>query len=571
MKKYLSFILALLLLISTAACGNAPATQTSEPSASPATEPAAPSEPSAPTEPRERITLSIGMPDNSKILDFEENALTRWVEAKCDVELEFVLYPKNPGDISADAAKKQMYRPLPDILYGIGVNQSWIPQYGQDGVFRDLTDYYKDKDGASRNFWNRMEDCLTEEQQAYVLSRITDADSGKIYGVPDIKTYKSQDRTYQPWINQVWLDQLGLSMPTSTEELYRTLKTFREEKPGDDSTIPLFGSEKASPGASVVDWIINMFIYYHPDRLWQDYNGDGQLELVYTQDAYRDALKFLNKLYRESLLSNMLYTASSSDMKAITTPDSGVPMCGVFLGDLTNHTTEGNGTLYEYVPMPLWGYAVEEDFYCNLNSFITKDCEDVDRAFEVLMALWSWEGTMRVRYGEYGENWTDADPGAVSAMGYPAEYKVISDPISEANSAHWGTISCGLFDYLIDGSNAQTPDDFYEWRAVKGEMEAASRALFDEAQSHNPEKLCPYLSYTLEQWDQINELRYPILNLAAKYEKDFIQGFVSGEETYPPLDVNTDEVWNAYLQELEALGLTQYTQIVQTAYERQKG
>ena len=91
MKKYLSFILALLLLISTAACGNAPATQTSEPSVSPATEPAAPSEPSVPTEPRERITLSIGMPDNSKILDFEENALTQWVEAQCDVELEFVL------------------------------------------------------------------------------------------------------------------------------------------------------------------------------------------------------------------------------------------------------------------------------------------------------------------------------------------------------------------------------------------------------------------------------------------------------------------------------------------------
>lgn len=561
MKKYLSFILALLLLISTAACGNAPATQTSEPSASPATEPAAPSEPSAPTDPRERITLSIGMPDNSKILDFDENALTRWVEAKCDVELEFVLYPKNPGDISADAAKKQMYRPLPDILYGIGVNQSWIPQYGQDGVFRDLTDYYKDKDGASRNFWNRMEDCLTEEQQAYVLSRITDADSGKIYGVPTIITYKSQDRTYQPWINQVWLDQLGLSMPTSTEELYRTLKTFREEKPGGDSTIPLFGSEKASPGASVVDWIINMFIYYHPDRLWQDYNGDGQMELVYTQDAYRDALKFLNKLYRESLLSNMLYVASSSDMKAITTPDSGVPMCGVFLGDLTNHTTEGNGTLYEYVPMPLWGYAVEEDFYCNLNSFITKDCEDVDRAFEVLMALWSREGTMRVRYGEYGENWTDADPGTVSDMGYPAEYKLLSDPLEEPNCAHWGTVSCGLL-ANEDGETAQMAQDISPWQAYKGQLNADSRALFEEAQSHNPENLCLYLQLTVEEKEKMDMFLTNFNNLVKKAQSGFITGI--------GWDVNSDEEWSAFQQEMETLGLAEHIQIFQTAWERQK-
>lgn len=546
MKKYLSFILALLLLISTAACGNAPATQTSEPSASPATEP------SAPTEPRERITLSIGMPDNSKITSFDENALTQWVEAQCNVELEFWLY----GNSSP------VYE-YPDILFGIGLSETSLMEYVQEGTFLDLTAYYEDKDGASRNFWNRMEDCLTEEQQAYVLSRITDADSGKIYGVPTITTYKSQDRTYQPWINQVWLDQLGLEMPQNTEELYHVLKTFKEADPsGNLGTIPLFGSEKVGGNAQPVDWIINMFIYYNPDHLWQDYNGDGQLEPVYTQPAYREALEFLNKLYKEGLLSSMLYTANSSDMKGIVTPSSKEALCGIFVGDLTRHTIEGSDHLYAYTPMPIWGYGVEEDFYCGLNNFITRECQDPDRAFEVLMALWSREGTMRVRYGEYGENWTDADPGAVSPLGYPATYKILEDPLQIQNAAHWGTISCGLFDYLIDGSNAQTPDDFYEWRAVKGEMEAASRALFDEAQSHTPENLCPYLSYTLEELEQVYDLKYPISNLVTKKEMAFVTGIGA--------DITSDEDWNAFLEELETLGLSEYTQIVQTAWERQQ-
>ncbi len=548
MKKLLSAILAVSLLFSVAACGNESEKQASGPSFSP-------------TEPRERVTLSIGMPYNSKIQSFEDNALTHWVEEQCDVDLEFVIY-SGGYDISAEGAKKQMYQPLPDILYGVSINKAWIPEYGRDGVLQDLTPYFEDRDGASKVFWERMDQCLSEEDQTYVLSKITDTDTGKIYGVPTIKTYISKDRPYQPWINQVWLDQLGLEMPQSTNALYETLKAFKEAAPAGDSTIPLFGSEKAGGGASVVDWIINMFIYYNPDRPWQDYNGDGQVELVYTQDAYRDALKFLNRLYRERLLSSMLYLASGNDMQGITTPESGETMCGIFCGDLTSHTAEGNETLYEYAPMPLWGYAVEEDFYCILKSFVTRDCENVDRAFEVLMALWSREGTMRVRYGEYGENWTDADPGAVSALGYPAEYKLIEDPWLVENSAHWGTVSCGLFAYS-DGETAQIPTDLDPWFARKGQLEADSQAIFDEAQKNNPENQCPPLSYTVEEQKKTDEINTNINHLVSKRKMAYITG-IDG-------DIHNDDDWNAFLQTLKDAGIAEYTQIVQTAYERQKG
>ena len=167
---------------------------------------------------------------------------------------------------------------------------------------------------------------------------------------------------------------------------------------------------------------------------------------------------------------------------------------------------------------------------------------------------------MRVRYGAYGENWTDPDPGAVSALGYPAEYKLIEDPLLVENSAHWGNISCGLFAYL-DGSVAQTPVDMEEWSAVKGEMEAKSRELFEEARSHDPETICPYLSYTIEEQEKLGTLNYPVYNLVRKYEQSFIQGV-------PEVDIHKDEDWDTFLGELESLNLTEYAQIVQTAYER---
>ena len=543
MKRLLALLTALVLLFS--GCGGEPAIETTVPSATEETPPAT-------TEPREKITLSIGMPDNAKIRSFEENALTRWIESQCDVELEFMLY-----DGSTPASV------YPDILFGCSVNEATIKESGRDGLFQDLTAYYADREGASRNFWQRMEECLTPAQQEYVLDRITNAEDGKIYGVPTIATYVSDDRTFQPWINQVWLDQLGLEMPQNTQELYHVLKTFKEADPaGNGSTIPLFGSEKAGGNAQPVDWILNMFLYYNPDRIFQDYNGDGQLEPVYTQPAYREALQFLNKLYKEGLLSNMLYTANSSDMQGIVTPDSEKAMCGIFLGDLTRHTVEGSELLYDYTPMPIWGYGVEEDFYCGLNNFITRECRDLDRAFEVLMTFWSREGTMRVRYGEYGVNWTDADPGTLSALGYPAEYQILEDPLQTTNSAHWGNISCGLFDFLLDGATAQVPEDLSEWLTAKGQMEAKSRMLFEQAKSHTPENLCPYLSYTLEELEQVYDLKYPISNLVTKKEMAFVTGIGA--------EITGDEDWNAFLEELESLGLSMYTQLAQTAYERHK-
>ena len=34
---------------------------------------------------------------------------------------------------------------------------------------------------------------------------------------------------YRAWINQTWLDNLGLEMPTTPEELYTVLKAFKEQ------------------------------------------------------------------------------------------------------------------------------------------------------------------------------------------------------------------------------------------------------------------------------------------------------------------------------------------------------
>ena len=548
MKKFLAILLALTLLLGLCACGGGEKEQTGGVTAD------------------GKVKLSIGIPTNAKIMSLEENALTKWLEEQCDIEIEFVEYAGGTDvstQISTTVAARQE---LPDILYGIGLNDGAITTYGKDGYFVDLTPYYEDKEGASKNFWSRIEESLTPEQQDTVIRKITDGDTGKIYAVPTIETSTIDKRNYQPWINQTWLDKLGLAMPQSIEDLYNVLVAFNTKDPngnGDpNDEIPLFGSEKAGGNAQVVNWIMNMFMYYDENHKWQDYNGDGQLEFMYTQEAYREGMKFINKLYKEELLTNMLYTASSAEMKQITTPASNVAMCGIFVGHLTIHCTMGNEVMYEYVPMPLWGNAVEGDLSCSKSTFITADCDNPDKAFEVLMTLFSWEGSMRVRYGEYNVNWADADEGAKSDMGLDAVYKLISDPLTQQNTAHWGKIA-SCFNHFAEGETAQISENMDEWTAKKSAMHAESRRIFEAAvAANNPESVCPTLVTSTEEQEASEAVRTNVNDLTGKKEMAFVTGVGA--------DINNDADWQDFQNQLKELGLDEYQKYVQTAYDRQK-
>lgn len=548
MKKFLAILLALTLLLGLCACGGGEKEQTGGVTAD------------------GKVKLSIGIPTNAKIMSLEENALTKWLEEQCQIEIEFVEYAGGTDvstQISTTVAARQE---LPDILYGIGLNDGAITTYGKDGYFVDLTPYYEDKEGASKNFWSRIEESLTPEQQDTVIRKITDGDTGKIYAVPTIETSTIDKRNYQPWINQTWLDKLGLAMPQNIDDLYNVLVAFNTKDPngnGDPTDeIPLFGSEKSGGNAQVVNWIMNMFMYYDENHKWQDYNGDGQLEFMYTQEAYREGMKFINKLYKEELLTNMLYTASSAEMKQITTPASNVAMCGIFVGHLTIHCTMGNEVMYEYVPMPLWGNAVEGDLSCSKSTFITADCDNPDKAFEVLMTLFSWEGSMRVRYGEYNVNWADADEGAKSDMGLDAVYKLISDPLTQQNTAHWGKIA-SCFNHYAEGETAQIAENMDEWTAKKSAMHAESRRIFEAAvAANNPESVCPTLVTSTEEQEASEAVRTNVNDLTGKKEMAFVTGVGA--------DINNDADWQDFQNQLKELGLDEYQKYVQTAYDRQK-
>ena len=172
----------------------------------------------------EKVKFSIGIPTNAMVLDHDNNALTKWIEEKCNVELTFIEYAGGTDvatQISTTIAARQ---DLPDILFGISLSDSVITRYGKDGYLLDLSEYYADKEGASKIFWDRVTNELSEYDRDLVLRKITNPDTGAIYAVPCVETSLIDKQAFRIWINQEWLDKLNLKAPTSNEELVHVLK-----------------------------------------------------------------------------------------------------------------------------------------------------------------------------------------------------------------------------------------------------------------------------------------------------------------------------------------------------------
>jgi len=562
MKKWIGIVLSVALLLSLSGCGkDQPMETTADPTSTEITAPTT-VPPSSETEaPRETVSLQIGIWD--EYLDYDTNALTLWLEEQCDCDLSFLLYHE------AEYAEPQTpaNTVLPDIVYRTSYKPETVKPYVEDGYVLDLTEYFNDREGASKIFWDRIESELTRDQQDYVIQSMTDLETGRIYGVPNVWIFK---RDHRPWINQVWLDELGLEMPTNAQELYDVLVAFRDSTPDGDSWAPLTGSQKAGGTAHVIDWLINLFIYYDPDNPWQDYDRDGQLEPVYTQEAYRDALKYISKLEEERLLYSGSYMFSNADLQSLLSLEKETLRCGIFLGDPAIHMEEGCENLYDYVPLPLWGNAVDESIYASGYTLISGKCENPDRAFELLMTLWSQEGALRAAYGEYGKNWDYADSGALDIWGMDAAVKEL-EPLGETHNAHWKVYASGMY-YFIDGgipaSRQQVTDD--PWKQHAAEMNREANLAFSQAAKNNDFQTCgPYFQFTQEEEERTWKLEPAVTKVAEDYKKTIATGWVridinNGYE----VDAFDDTLWADYVQELYEAGLEEWGAICQAAYER---
>ena len=111
-----------------------------------------------PTDEQGRQIITIGLPQDVAVTDYETNAYTLWLEEKSGYHIEFQYFASAAADYKTQLATMLINENerLPDILWGFkGLGGDVWRLYGEDGYFIDLTDYIMDKEGAAKTWWDQ--------------------------------------------------------------------------------------------------------------------------------------------------------------------------------------------------------------------------------------------------------------------------------------------------------------------------------------------------------------------------------------------------------------------------------
>ena len=497
----------------------------------------------------EKVTLTVGIPQNSSISSYDDNALTEYIEESLNMDIKFMYFSSSdPGtQINLMCSANET---LPDVLWGFqSIDHYFMNDFGEDGFFIDLTDLI---DKYAVNYKEQLSK-LSKQEQKVIKEKGTNASTGEFYGMPLYAASDLPDELQtMAYINKQWLDAVNMEIPTTTEELYNVLKAFKEQDPngnGQADEIPMLSR-------SIESYVMNAFVYYAADNGYSVTNG--KVSSVLCTDEYREGLKYLNKLCKEELFSNMSLTATSQEIKALVTPSNDVARVGVWCGNPILATATDSQILDQYVALPALSDATGKGGYTALYpktllycSFITKDCKNTEAAMRFLDFFYADETTTRARYGEKGVDWQEGE--GMSAYGQKAKIKVLNPNASSGNSM-WG----GNGNSFFTTENYQPIYD--EPAGREGEVNRLLKESFEDMmEGEKPKQTVGHQVYTDEEY----EIRSEIASKCYTYTNESMVKFISGL-----LDPNSDADWNEYVKTVKDLKMDQIVDIAQDVFDR---
>lgn len=113
-------------------------------------------------------------------------------------------------------------------------------------------------------------------------------------------------------IRSDWLENLGLAVPTTLEELEAVFYAFAQDDPdgnGQDDTYAL--SAGGNSGAMGRYMFQSIFGIFGVNPLFWTENEEGELEYGFTTDEVKEALKLLSKWYADGLIDPEFITTDA--------------------------------------------------------------------------------------------------------------------------------------------------------------------------------------------------------------------------------------------------------------------
>ncbi|MFC0272774.1 ABC transporter substrate-binding protein [Metabacillus herbersteinensis] len=443
---------------------------------------------------------------------------------------------------------------IPDLI--VGPNAITDADFSKfKGLFEDLTPLIEEHAP-------NIETMFEEKSELKVISTQL---NGEIYGLPKYQRYWPDTATRQ-FINQQWLDNLGLEQPTNWDELYTVLKAFKEEDangngdPNDE--IPMDFAPVATGG----------FGFFHPTVLLgstgmtivggggQGYFAeDGKVNNFFVDERYKQVVEFLNKLYKEKLISAEAFTQDYTKFQSVARGKGETAKVGYTYGwELTDRF--GNELAPQYSSLaPLkvdasstvqtsWTYDYDVlNYGVNMIQMSSKT-KDKAAAMKFINELYDPKVSMQVLFGSLGTNIQDNGDKTYSILP-PGDEKM--DPGTWKWTSSWA--DNGPL-YISDSLELTLGTDM---QSVDQQTEALQSAL-DAVDTENDVLPGTFLKYSEEDNNAMSLVNTELMNLAmANFSKWVTKGGVDSE-------------WNAYVEKMNQIGIQKNIDTTQKYYDEYK-
>jgi putative aldouronate transport system substrate-binding protein len=501
----------------------------------------APKDSAAPGGADSKVTLKF-MTQSSPLAPADPNQklIFQRLEAKTGIHIDWTNYTNDTFAEKRNLAVAS--GELPDAIFDAALGDYDILKLAKDGTIVPVEDIIE-------KHMPNLKKVLEKEPKYKAMMTASD---GHIYSFPWIEELGSGKESIHsvddfPWINVEWLNKLGLKMPTTTEELKQVLIAFKTKDPnGNKKTDEIPMSYINNPGGENYAFLFGAFGL---GENWDHtvISNDGKVLLTATDNGYKEAVKYMNDLYKNGLLD---IEAPTQDWNTYLAKGKENRYGLYFTWDKSNIT--GMNDKYDLMPALVGPNGQKNVARTNGMGFdrgrmvITRVDQNIEATAKWIDALYDPLQSVQNNWGTYGvqtqQNIFEFDESKKMLKHLPLNGTA---PVELRQKTSVGGPLAILDSYY--GTVTTKPDDA-AWR-----LGLMKKVMVPDMKADN---IYPRVFFSLEELDKLSTIEADMFSYVIRKRTEWIQnGKIEAE-------------WPDYLKELDRLGLQEWLKIKQDGYDR---
>lgn len=512
--------------------------------------------PSATSDSSEKTKLKALFIAHPLTKDLEEMKWLAEMEEEAGVEIEWEVIR---ADWETVKSTRFASGDIPDLLFNATITSDYSKY---NGLFLDMTPYLSNE--LTPNIMAMFE----EEPDTKILATTVE---GKIFATPKFQGKWPSTNTVL-FINQEWLKNVNMEVPTTYTEFKEVLTAFKEQDangngdPNDE--IPLdynaYGGNNAwfnsaysltsligSLGIQTTNWGIDAYFV-----------EDGQVKCYAVDERYKLFMKYIADLYANGLINQNALTNDYSAYQSLSRGnEAGDAIVGCVFG--WEETDKFGPELYsQYVPVPALEYDIDcepgtydtrwRDDFSGLNMSenrvcISAKCANPEAALKFIDCFYDQTHSVEALFGGI----TD---GCIEKTG-DNSYKVLPplDPDTDAGTWKWtSTFADSGPMYIRRASDIEMAQDMtYALKEREVYNDVIDKA---SAKDSYPQM---FMKYTEEENNTMALTQANINNIIDNQWSLWMTG-----------EADIDSTWDSYVQSVYNAGLDQILAIRQPAFDK---